>query len=72
MRERPVSSAAPDDEPQGDQVDQAQRLQAVDEQQAIDSALGEQPPDDHREIDPEYLATLTRDSAGEDIGTADS
>jgi hypothetical protein len=56
-----VSSAAPDDEPSGDSGDQAQRLRAVEEQQALDSALGVEVDSDHEVIDPDYLARLTAD-----------
>ena len=54
-----VSSAAPDDEPSGDSGDQAQRLRAVEEQQALDSALGNEVDSGHEVIDPDYLARLT-------------
>ena len=72
MTDGSVSGAAPADEPAGDEVDQAQRLQALGEERAIEAALGVQPPEDHREIDPEYLATLTRDSADEEGAATDS
>ena len=60
-----LSSAAPDDEPSGDSADQAQRLQAVEEQSAIDSALGQDVDSGHEVIDPEYLARLTADDEPE-------
>jgi hypothetical protein len=59
MSDDQVVAGEPDDS-QGDASDQAQRLQSVDEQNAIDEALGRTPADEeHQVIDPEYLATLT-------------
>ena len=60
-----VSSAAPDDEPSGDSGDQAQRLRSVEEQSAIDSALGLETDSGHEVIDPEYLARLTAEDGNE-------
>jgi hypothetical protein len=61
-----LSSAAPDDEPSGDSGDQAQRLRAVEEQAAIDSALGQDVDSGHEVIDPQYLARLTASDDNED------
>jgi hypothetical protein len=57
MSDDEAVAGEPDDS-QGDASDQAQRLQAVDEQQAIEEALGEE-TQTHQVIDPDYLATLT-------------
>jgi hypothetical protein len=54
-----LTSSAPEDEGSGDSADQAQRLQAVEEQAAIDSALGQDVDSGHEVIDPAYLARLT-------------
>jgi hypothetical protein len=59
MSDEHTVAGDPDDS-QGDYADQAQRLQSVDEQQAIDEALGEA-TDDHQVIDAAYLAELTDD-----------
>jgi hypothetical protein len=56
-----LASAAADDESTGDSGDQAQRLRNLEEQTAIDSALGADVDSGHEVIDPEYLARLTAD-----------
>lgn len=60
-----ASSAAPADEPTGDSGDQAQRLRSVEEQSAIDSALGLETDSGHEVIDAEYLARLTAEDGNE-------